>query len=402
MKTGTLSPIRRALTGTFALILLIVAAGSVQPQTPGFVTALLRSECTDAPSSPPPVGQTVVGPDYVIRTVGKGDPLDIPAAQRMATDEVFESLMTLYCALPRNSGIGCVSDRVQWNILTYDAAGQWSVSAGPASGGDYHYCSGTNGAAKGYITAVLKSECTPTPSTPPPVGQIVAGADYVILTVAEGDPTDFVAARQAVSDAVFESLMPRYGALPHNTALGCLTDRVQWNVVTYDAAGHSPRSVCAASGCDFHDSPFIPGYFAALLRSECTSAPSSPPPVGQTVVGPDYVIQTVGRGDPFDFPAAQQMMPDSLFESLMTQYCALPRNKDVGCVSARVQWEIITYDGVGNMRVSGGPTSGSDYHYCSGTHGAAPGYFTAVLKSECTPTPSTRRRWGRPSWGRTM
>jgi len=36
----------------------------------GFITAVLRSECTDAPTSPPPVGGIVVGPDYVIMTVG--------------------------------------------------------------------------------------------------------------------------------------------------------------------------------------------------------------------------------------------------------------------------------------------------------------------------------------------
>jgi hypothetical protein len=47
--------------------------------------------------------------------------------------------MPLYCALPRHSGIGCVSDRVQWNLETYDAGGNPKVSGGPASGGGFHY-----------------------------------------------------------------------------------------------------------------------------------------------------------------------------------------------------------------------------------------------------------------------
>ncbi len=212
------------------------------------------------------------------------------------------------------------------------------------------------------------------------------GADYVILTVAEGDPTDLFAARQAVSDAVFESLMPRYRALPRKTGIGCVTNQVHWNVVTYDAAGHSPRSVCAASGCDFHDSPFIPGYFTAVLRSACTSAPLSPPPLGQTVVGPDYVIQTVGRGEALDIPAAQQMATDEVFESLMAQYCALPRDKGIGCVSDRVQWNILTYDGAGQWRVSASPRSGPGYHYCSGTNGIPGGEFITLRRGGWTLT----------------
>jgi len=72
-------------------------------------------------------------------TVADGDPFDYQAAQQLATDAVFASLMPLYCALPRHSGIGCVSDRVQWNLETYDAGGNPKVSGSPASGGGFHY-----------------------------------------------------------------------------------------------------------------------------------------------------------------------------------------------------------------------------------------------------------------------
>ncbi len=105
--------------------------------TNGYITAVLRSECTDAPVPPPPVGETRVGPSYVIMTVADGDPLDLQAAQRVATDAVFESLMPLYCGLPPGN---CVTNRVQWNILTYDSGGNVRMSASPTSGADYHYC----------------------------------------------------------------------------------------------------------------------------------------------------------------------------------------------------------------------------------------------------------------------
>src|SRR5881628_429007 len=75
---------------------------AVTSVTNGFITAVLRSECTDAPIPPPPVGEIAVGPDYVIMTVADGDPLDYEAAQQFATDAVFESLMPFYCALAQN------------------------------------------------------------------------------------------------------------------------------------------------------------------------------------------------------------------------------------------------------------------------------------------------------------
>src|SRR6266516_242958 len=105
----------------------------------GFITAVLRSECTGAPIPPPPVGGIAVGPDYVIMTVADGDPLDYAVAQRLVTDAVFESLMPFYCALAQNPTRGCVTNRVQWNLLTYDAGGNPKVSGGPATGPAYHY-----------------------------------------------------------------------------------------------------------------------------------------------------------------------------------------------------------------------------------------------------------------------
>jgi hypothetical protein len=103
----------------------------------GFITAVLRSGCTSAPVPPPPVGQTRVGADYVIRTIADGDPMDYEAAQKIVTDAIFQALMPLYCDLPR---VGCVTNRVQWNLMTYDAGGNPRISGGPLSGADYHYC----------------------------------------------------------------------------------------------------------------------------------------------------------------------------------------------------------------------------------------------------------------------
>ena len=80
-----------------------------------------------------------MGPDYVIRTVADGDPLDYSAAQQLVTDAIFESLMPLYCALPHQTRIGCVTNRVQWNLLTYDAGGNPKLSGSPVSGPAYHY-----------------------------------------------------------------------------------------------------------------------------------------------------------------------------------------------------------------------------------------------------------------------
>src|ERR1039458_3993512 len=45
--------------------------------------------------------------------------------------------------------------------------------------------------------------------------------------------------------------MPLYCALPQTTN-NCVTNFVQWGIVTYDVNGHPMTSGCAASGCQFH------------------------------------------------------------------------------------------------------------------------------------------------------
>jgi hypothetical protein len=40
--------------------------------------------------------------------------------------------------------------------------------------------------------------------------------------------------------------------LPHGTRIGCVTNRVQWGIETYDAGRNPKTSGCAASGCGFH------------------------------------------------------------------------------------------------------------------------------------------------------
>ncbi len=338
------------------------AAGDRAPGlavTNGYITALLRSECTSAPFPPPPVGEVAVGPDYVILTVADGDPLDYEAAQRLVTDAIFESLMPVYCALPHGTNFGCVTNRVQWNLMTYDAGGNPRVSGGPASGPAYHYCAVTNG----YVTAVLRGRNAALPP-PPPVGQVAVGTDSVIMTIADRNPLDFDAAKELATDLVFASLMRVYCALPRGTGMGSVSGQVNWDVATYDAGGNLQMTGCAASGCELHDCVVSQGFITALLRSDCTSAPSPPPPVGQVAVGPDYVILTVADGDPLDYEAAQRLVTDAIFESLMPQYCALPHGTNFGCVTDRVQWNLVTYDAGGNPKLSGGPASGPGFHYC--------------------------------------
>jgi hypothetical protein len=195
---------------------------------------------------------------------------------------------------------------------------------------------------------------------PPPVGQVAIGSDAVIMTIADGDASNLANAQSLATDAVFESLMQRYCALPRGTGPGEAGGEPQWQVAIYDPDGSPRFSGCAASGCAVHPCRVSRGYIAAVLRSDCTASPV-PPPVGQTRVGTDYVIRTIADGDPMDYSAAQQIVTDTIFQSLMPLYCGLPK---VGCVTNRVQWNLMTYDAGGNPRISGGPVSGFGYHYC--------------------------------------
>ena len=133
-----------SLTFSWTLLVMVVASQSGFSQTNGYYVALLRSECTSAPLSPPAVGQTVVGPDYVMMTVAEGDPLDFSAAQGAVTDATFASLMPKYCGLSRTTGTGCVTNRVQWNVMIYDATGNPKISGCAASGCNYHTCDVTD------------------------------------------------------------------------------------------------------------------------------------------------------------------------------------------------------------------------------------------------------------------
>src|ERR1043166_2280438 len=86
---GTRSRFRRlALSPVLALALILASPERGSSVTNGYITAVLRSDCTSAPSSPPPVGETAVGRDYVIRTVADGDPLDYEGAQQIGRAHV--------------------------------------------------------------------------------------------------------------------------------------------------------------------------------------------------------------------------------------------------------------------------------------------------------------------------
>jgi len=120
-----------------------LATHTVEAATNGYITAVLRSVCANAPTPPPPVGGTLVGTNFVIMTVADADPLDFSNAQQLVTDTIFQSLMHRYCALPKNAA-NCVSDSVQWNIITYDVNGNPLISGCAASGCEYHSCTGAN------------------------------------------------------------------------------------------------------------------------------------------------------------------------------------------------------------------------------------------------------------------
>ena len=124
---------------------------------PGYICAVLRSECINSPPPPRQVGAVASGPDYVIIMAGYGDPGNWQNAQQIATDAVFESLMPLYCALPENSGVGCVTSQVQWNIITYDTNGNPLISGCAASGCGYHDCGGSGTATPWPSLAIAPS-----------------------------------------------------------------------------------------------------------------------------------------------------------------------------------------------------------------------------------------------------
>jgi hypothetical protein len=318
-----------------------------------------------ATTNPPPTGPIILWqPGNETVSVGQTAVFTVVADSSVPLNYqwVFDGTNTLAGATNSSLSLGDVqpSEAGTYEVWVFNAAGSAHSMAAKLTV--------TPIALPGYITAVLRSECTDSPPPPRLVGEVATGPDYVIITVGLGDPGNWQNAQQLASDAVFESIMPLYCALPK---VGCVTDSVQWNIITYDANGNPNTSGCAASGCQDHScagfesgSQVTNGYITAVLRSDCTSEPAPPAPVGATSFGPDYVIKTVADANPANLQYARQILTDAIFESLMPVYCALPENSGVGCVTNRVQWNIITYDTNGNPLISGCPTSGCGYHYC--------------------------------------
>ena len=77
------------------------------------------------------------------------------------------------------------------------------------------------------------------------IGRVLHHADDLIVSGRIRAPA------KVVTDGIFESLMPLYCALPETTN-NCVTDSVQWGILTYDVNGHPMISGCAASGCQSH------------------------------------------------------------------------------------------------------------------------------------------------------
>src|SRR5438477_11109175 len=113
--------------------------------------------------------------------------------------------MPIYCGLPDEE---CVTNRVQWNLLTYDVGGNPRISGSPLSGAAYHYCAVT----KGYIVAVVRGSSASLPPRPQ-VGRRESGVDGGVGTIADTDPTDLEHELELATDEVFEVLMRRYCAL---------------------------------------------------------------------------------------------------------------------------------------------------------------------------------------------
>jgi hypothetical protein len=325
---------------------------------PGYICAVLRSECTDSPPPPAQAGAIATGPDYVIITAGYGAPGNWQYAQQMATDAVFESIMPLYCALPK---VGCVTDSVQWNIITYNANGSPNTSGCAASGCQYHSCAGFESGP------IILSQ---------PTNETVAVGQTAVFTVAARGTAPLkyqwvFDGTNALAGATNDVLVLPYA---QTTQAGTYTVEVSNSLGMTNSL---PATLTVNPGPAATN-----GYITAVLRSDCTSAPTPPPPVGAIKVGRDYVIMTVADANPGNWQNAQQVVTDAVFEFLMPLYCALPENSGVGCVTNRVQWNIITYNANGSPHTSGCAASGCQYHYCGESEaGMAPPPLAIVLST---------------------
>jgi hypothetical protein len=331
------------LARIFCLGFAVIAANAGATPTNGYITAVLRSECASGPTPPPPVGGTRVGTNYVIMTVADADPNNFQNAQQLIGDAVFESLMPLYCALPKTK-TNCVTDSVQWNIITYDVNGNPRISGGPISGDALHTCMGFESGPPVVLTQ--------------PANQSVNSGQMATFSV------DAFGAAPLNYQWVFNGTNVLAGAtnavlvLPHAQTNQAGTYQVEVSN-SLGSTNSLPATLTVDPGRAATN-----GYITAVLRSVCASAPTPPPPVGGTRVGTNYVIMTVADADPNDFQNAQQLASDAIFESLMPLYCALPKTKS-NCITDSVQWNIITYGTNGNPISSGCAVSGCQLHSCA-------------------------------------
>jgi hypothetical protein len=332
------------LIALFWLSLAVMAAHAGGTVTNGYITAVLRSECANSPTPPPPVGSTVVGSNYVIMTVADASPTNFAQAQQLVTDAVFESLMPQYCNLAKTTN-NCVTDSVQWNIITYDTNGQPMISGCAVSGCQSHSCAG--------------SESGPPLILDQPSNQ----------SVNSGQSATFSVDASGTAPLSYQWLFDGTNVLAGATNSTLVLPNAQTNqagsylVLVYNALGNTnsqPASLTVNPG------PAVTnGYLTAVLRGEYANAPTPPPPVGCAAVGSNYIIMTVADGNPSDFQQAQAVVTDAIFASLMPLYCALPETTN-NCVTPSVQWNIITYDAHGHPVISGCAASGCQSHECSG------------------------------------
>src|ERR1035437_1690007 len=330
-----------ALFCFYFVVRALPAGGTV---TNGYIAAVLRSECGNAPTPPPPVGTIGVGTNYVIMSVADADPANWPNAQQVATDAIFTLLMPLYCDLPITAS-NCITRQVQWSIITYDVNGNPVTSGCAASGCQLHSCAGFE---SGLPVILLQ-----------PSDQSVNSGQTATFSV------DVSGAAPLYYQWMFDQTNVLAGATNWTLLLpNARSDQAgTYLVMIYNTLG-STNSRAATLTVDSGPAA-TNGYITAVLRSECTSAPRPPPPVGGTRVGTDYVIMTVADADPMNYTNAQQLATDAVFLSLMPLYCNLPMTAS-NCVTREVQWNIITYDVNGNPVASACASSGCQFHSCAG------------------------------------
>src|ERR1035437_9544124 len=341
-----------ALFCFYFVVRALPAGGTV---TNGYIAAVLRSECGNAPTPPPPVGTIGVGTNYVIMSVADADPANWPNAQQVATDAIFTLLMPLYCDLPITAS-NCITRQVQWSIITYDVNGNPVTSGCAASGCQLHSCAGF--------------ESGPPDILVPPSDQSVNSGQTATFSV------DVSGAAPLYYQWMFDQTNVLAGATNSTLVLpNARTNQAGTYLVIISNSLGDPNSRAATLAVNPGPAA-TNGYITAVLRSGCANAPRPPPPVGTIRVGTNYVIMTVADADPRNWPNARQVATDAIFTLLMPLYCDLPITMSNG-VTRQVQWNIITYDLNGNPVTSGCAASGCQFHSCAG---GATQTLSALLK----------------------